>query len=188
MPRFRFTEINHDPAPVGVHLAQVVKAVSKVSKSSGNPMIALSLRTIPGGYWLNYYLVFSGKQGADGIITQFCRYCEGELRFPENPDVDFSLTAADCLHRVVFVDVEHEGEGDNLQAKVRLAGVLPQAKALALRPDLAGVKLPANTPPAQDLAILPPVDPEAPRPSRPSTGGALPFPPDDDIPFAPNYL
>ena len=162
MPRFKFTEINHDPAPVGVHLAQVVKAVAAVSKSSGNDMIKLTLRTLNGGHWLSYYLVFSGKEGADGIITQFCRYCEGELRFPEDPQEDFSLTAADCLHRVVFVDVVHEGEGESLQAKIKLAGVLPRAKALALQPDLANIKLPANVPAAQDLAILPKEEPPKP--------------------------
>jgi hypothetical protein len=179
MPRFKYSEFNRDPAPEGVHLAQVVKATQRVSKTSGNEMIALSLRTIPDSYWLNYYLVFSGKDGADGLISQFCRHCEGPLRFPEDPQDDLSVTATDCLHRLIFVDVEHEGEGENLQAKVKLAGILSRAKALAMKPELADVKLPANVPPPQDLAVLPKEE----KPVRRSgSAGALP-PPDDDIPF-----
>ena len=65
------------------------------------------------------------------------------------------------------------------------AGILPRAKALALRPDLADVELPAYAPGPQDLATMPAVDPEeeSPRPSKPSTGALPSFPPDDDIPF-----
>jgi hypothetical protein len=48
-------------------------------------MITLTLRTRPDGFLLNYCLVFNGK--SDGLITQFCRHCEGELAVPEDPSV-----------------------------------------------------------------------------------------------------
>ena len=80
MPAFKYTPDSYETAPIGVHLAQVVKAEQTRAKSSGNEMLKLTLRTIPDGYFLNYFLVFNGK--SDGLITQFCRHCEGELGFP----------------------------------------------------------------------------------------------------------
>ena len=177
--RFSYSDSCFEPAPVGVYLAQVTKAIQTTSKSSGHPMLTLTLRTTPDGYFLRYYLVFNGKKESDGLITQFCKNCEGELRSPEDGEIELSLTPADALHRVVFVDVEHETvQGwDEPQAKIKLGGILSRAKALARNPELAKVKLPTNVPPAQDLAILP----KGGEPLKPSTG-ALP-PPDDDIPF-----
>jgi hypothetical protein len=180
MPTFKYTPDSYETAPPGVYLAQVVKAEQTQAKSSGNEMLKLTLRTIPDGFFLNYYLVFNGK--SDGLITQFCRHCEGKLNFPEDPSTPFSLTAADALHRLVFVDVVHEGEGENLQAKVKLGGILVRAKALSLNPDLASIKLPANVPAPKPLAGMPEKKPA--KPTR-LPAGALPsmLGDDDDIPF-----
>ena len=105
-----------------------MKAEQTRAKSSGNVMLRLTLRTIPDGYFLNYYLVFNGK--SDGLITQFCHHCEGELGPPEDPSIPFSLTAADVLRRLVFVDVEHDTSySGEPQAKVKLGGILPRAGA-----------------------------------------------------------
>jgi hypothetical protein len=149
------------------------------------------LRTIPDGYFLNYYLVFNGK--SDGLITQLCRHCEGELGFPEDPATPFSLTAADALHRLVFVDVEHDTSyAGEPQAKIKLGGILSRTAALARNPGLANIKPPANVPAPQILAEMPeeatkPARPSAtPRSPKPSTG-ALPAI-DDEIPFAPNHV
>ena len=92
MPRFSYNDMNFDLPPAGVYLAQVTKAEKQVAKSSGSDMIALSLRTIPDGYSLRYFLVFNGKKTGDGILTQFCNNCEGELTPPSNPDEELSLT------------------------------------------------------------------------------------------------
>ena len=192
MPAFRYKPDSYETAPIGVHLAQVVKAEQTRAKRSGNEMLRLTLRTLPDGYFLNYYLVFNGK--SDGLITQFCHHCEGELSPPEDPSVPFSLTAADALRRLVFVDVEHDTSyAGEPQAKVKLGGILPRAKALALNPGLASIKLPANVPGPQVLAEMPEAAPakterpsEAPRSASPSTG-ALPAI-NDDLPFAPNYV
>jgi hypothetical protein len=184
MPRFSYNDMNFDLPPVGVYLAQVTKAEKQTSQK-GNTMIALSLRTIPDGYSLRHFLVFNGTKNGDGLLTQFCKNCEGELTPPSNPDEELSLTAADCLHRICFVDVMHEGEKEDVKAKIKFAGILARAKALARAPELASIPLPANVPPPRDLASLP--KEESVRPSKPSIG-ALSSPPDDDIPFARNYV
>ena len=189
MPKFHYSNNNQEPAPKGVYLAQVVKAEQTRAKSSGNEMLRLTLRTIPDGFLLNYYLVFTEK--FDGLITQFCRHCEGELVFPEDPSVPFSLTAADVLHRVVFIDVDHgTSYAGEPQAKIKLGGILCRTTALARNPGLANIKLPTNVAAPQFLAVMPeeeakPVKPsEVAKPARPSTGALPGF--DDDIPFAPN--
>ncbi|MGB7837033.1 MAG: hypothetical protein WBL40_02860 [Terrimicrobiaceae bacterium] len=189
MPAFKYTPDSYETAPIGVHLAQVVKAEQTRAKSSGNEMLRLTLHTIPDGYFLNYFLVFNGK--SDGLITQFCRHCEGELSPPEDPSVPFSLITADVLRRLVFVDVEHDTSySGEPQAKVRLGGILSRAKALALNPNLASIKLPTNVPAPQTLAEMPAAPAKAERPSEaprsasPSTG-ALPAI-NDDLLFAPN--
>ena len=64
-------------------VAQVTNAIKTVSKNSGNDMIVLNLRTIPDGYLLRYYLVFKGKKESNGLITKFCKNCEGELTAPK---------------------------------------------------------------------------------------------------------
>jgi hypothetical protein len=182
MPKFRYSNLNFDIPPAGIYVAQVAKARDAISKARGNNMIVLTVRTLPDGYILNYYLVFNGKN--DGIITQFCRHCEGALLFPEDPRVDFSLTAADTLFRVVFVEVEHEtdvGE-DEPRAKIKFGGIISRAKALSRAPELANVKLPSNVPPPQDLAILPKEE-TPPKPPKPPPTGQLPDANDDDIPF-----
>lgn len=188
MPQFKYIPDSYETAPIGVYLAQVVKAEHTRAKSSGNEMLRLTLRTIPDGYLLNYYLVFNSK--ADGLITQFCHHCEGELGFPEDPSTPFSLTAADVLRRLVFVDVEHDTSyAGEPQAKVKLGGILFRTAALTRNPGLAGIKLPANVPAPQVLAEMPaekPARPEGTRPTRPSTR-ALPVI-NDDLPFAPNHV
>jgi hypothetical protein len=169
--------MNFDLPPAGVYLAQVTKAEKQVSQKSGNDMIALSLRTIPDGYSLRYFLVFIGKRTGDGILTQFCKHCEGELTPSSNPDEELSLTAADCLHRICFIDVVHEGEGEDVKAKIKFAGILARAKALSRAPELASIPLPTNVPPPQQLAAMP-TEPNPPKPSLPAA--------DDDsdgIPF-----
>lgn len=192
MPSFKYTPDSYETAPIGVYLAQVVKAERTFAKSSGNEMLKLTLRTIPDGYFLNYYLVFNGK--SDGLITQFCHHCEGELSFPEDPSTPFSLTAADALRRLVFVDVEHDTDySDEPQAKVKRGGILSRAKALALNPSLANIQPPANVPPPQVLAEMPEEAANPPRPSETPnsaspSAGALPVIDDDSIPFAPNHL
>ncbi len=191
MPAFKYTPDSYETAPIGIYLAQVVKAEHTFAKKSGNEMLSLTLRTIPDGYFLNYYLVFGGK--SDGIITQFCHHCEGELSPPEDPSAPFSLTVADVLHRLVFIDVVHDtGYSGEPQAKVKLGGILSRAKALALSPNLSSIKPPANVPAPHVLAEMPAAaaktaqPSEPPRPAKPSTG-ALPLM-DDDIPFAPNRV
>jgi hypothetical protein len=189
MPTFHYRPDSYETAPIGVYLAQVIKAEQTRAKSSGNEMLRLTLRTIQDGFLLNYYLVFNGK--TDGLITQFCRHCEGELGFPEDPSIPFSLTAADVLHRLVFVDVEHDTSyADEPQAKIKLGGILSRTAALARNPGLANIKPPANVPAPQILAEMPEEATKTtrtsatPRSVKPSTG-ALPAI-DDDIPFAPN--
>jgi hypothetical protein len=179
MPKFRYFEINFGVAPVGVYVAQITNAKKTMSKSSGNEMIVLTVRTIPDGYSLKYYLVFNGSKPNDGLITQFCKCCEGELLFPEDPNIESSLTAADTMFRIVFVDVIHEtAEGDDEpQARIKFGGILSRAKALARAPELANIRLPANMPPPKDLAIMPKEE----KHSRPATGNS-PLP-DDDIRF-----
>ena len=179
MPKFSYSDMNFDLPPVGVYLAQVTKAEKKIAKSSGNDMIQLSLRTIPDGYTLRHFLVFTGKRAGDGLVTQFCKHCEGELTPPSNPEEALSFTAADCIHRMCFIDVVHEGEGENVQAKIKFAGILSRAKALARCPELADIPLPGNVPAPQQLAAMPPEEPKAQKPSKPR---ALPAS-DDDIPF-----
>ena len=148
--------MNFDLPPVGVYLAQVTRAEKKIAKSSGNDMIQLSLRSIPDGYTLRHFLVFTRKRAGDGLVTQFCKHCEGELTPPSNPEEELSLTAADCLYRICFIDVVHEGEGENVQAKIKFAGILSREKALARCPELAKIPLPANVPPPQQLVAIPP--------------------------------
>ena len=147
MPKFSYSNINFDVAPVGVYVAQVTNAGKAFAKTTGNEMIVLTVRTMPDGYTLKYYLVFNGKN--DGLITQFCKYCEGELLFPDDPNIEFSLTAADTMFRIVFVDVVHEtDEGeDEPRARIKYGGILSRAKALARAPELADVRRPANVPP-----------------------------------------
>ena len=192
MPSFKYTPDSYETAPIGVYLAQVVKAELTLAKRSGNEMLKLTLRTLPDGYLLNYYLVFNGT--SDGLITQFCHHCEGELSPPEDPSTPFSLTAADVLHRLVFVDVEHDASyAGEPQAKVKLGGILSRAKALALNPGLASIKPPANVPAPQVLAEMPeahekPARPSAPPRSPSPATGALPLIDGDDIPFTPNHL
>jgi hypothetical protein len=181
MPRFSYNDMNFDLPPAGIHLAQVMKAEKKIAKSSGNDMIQLSLRTIPDGYSIRHFLVFNGKKTGDGIVTQFCKNCEGQLNPPGDPEEELSLTAADCLHRICFIDVVHEGEGENVQAKIKFAGILSREKALARCPELADIPLPGNVPPPQQLVAMPPEEPKAQKPSKPISG-ALPAS-DDDIPF-----
>jgi hypothetical protein len=178
MPKFTYSDINFDAAPVGVYVAQVTNAIKTVSKNSGNDMIVLNLRTIPDGYLLKYYLVFKGTKQSNGIITKFCRNCEGELTAPKESGVEFSLTPADALYRIVFIDVAHENdEGeDEPRAKIKFGGILSRAKALARAPELANVKLPANVPPPRALAIMPAEEKPA------QAAGDSPTI-DDDIPF-----
>jgi hypothetical protein len=171
MPRFSYSNVNFGTPPVGVYVAQVVRAKKGTSKKSGNEMIALNLSTLPDGYSLKYYLVFNGAN--DGLVCQFCQNCEGELTFPADPKDDYSLTAADILFRIAFVDVVHEKNGDDEPwAKIRLGGVVSRVEALARNPGLANIKLPANVPPPKALAILPKEE----KPSKPGL-------PDDDVPF-----
>ena len=66
MPKFKYTDLNCDLPAVGIYLAQITKAEKRISKNSGSDMIALSLRTIPDGYSLRYFLVFNGKKSGDG--------------------------------------------------------------------------------------------------------------------------
>ena len=115
------------------------------------------------------------------LVTQFCKNCEGELTPPSNPEEELSLTPADCLHRICFIDVEHEGDGENAQAKIKFAGILSRAKALSRAPELANIPLPANVPPPQQLAAMPTEEPKKQKPSKPISE-ALPAI-DDDIPF-----
>ena len=177
MPKFSYSNMNFDVAPVGVYVAQVINAKKAISRTNNNEMIVLTVRTIPDGYTLKYYLVFNGKN--DGLITQFCKFCEGELLFPEDPNVEFSLTAADTMFRLVFVDVVHETDegGDDPRARIKFGGILSRAKALARAPELANVRRPANVPPPKNLAMMPTNE-------KPSTGSVPIL--DDDIPFAPN--
>ena len=181
MPRFAYTDMSFDLPPAGVYLAQVVKAEQKTAKSSGNDMIQLTLRTLPHSFILRYFLVFNGKKTGDGIVTQFCQNCEGALTPPSDPEAELSLTAADCLYRICFIDVEHEGSEENVNAKVKFAGIVSRAKALSRAPELVDILLPANTPPPQQLAAMPPRKPKTQK-SKPTSGGALPAS-DDDIPF-----
>jgi hypothetical protein len=155
MPRFSYSNLNLGLPPVGVYVAQVVAAKKTISKSSGNEMIVLSLRTIPDGYRLKYFLVFNGKN--DELICQFGRHCEGELSFPTDFKGDFSLTAGDTLNRIVYADVVHEApEGDDQpRAKIKFGGILSRAQALARDEALGSIKLPANVPPPKQLATLP---------------------------------
>ena len=166
--KFSYSDVNYDQAPAGVYLAQVIKASSTKAKASGNPMITLSLRTIPNGYSLPYYLT------GDGLVTQFCKRCEGELAFPADPNDEYSLTPADALFRLVFIEVVHESNGaDEPRAKIKLGGLLSRAEALARNPSLAKVKSPANTPAPKPLAIIP----------AGGKGSAPGLPDDDDVPF-----
>jgi hypothetical protein len=153
MPRFKYSDVNLNTPPVGVYLAQVVNAKKTRSKAE-NDQIVLTLRTIPDGYTLWYHLVFNGTRQSDGIVTQFCKHCEGPLEFPEDPREDFSLTPVDCMFRVVYVDVIHESRdgSDSPAAKIKYAGILSRATALGRVPELANVRLPANVPAAQKLA------------------------------------
>jgi hypothetical protein len=132
--RFRYSDTNFDVPPAGVYLTQIVKAEKAVSKKSGIDMVTLNLRTLPDGYGVKYFLV------GDGLITQFCKRCEGELAFPADPKDEFSLTPSDALHRVVFVEVAHEENGGQPRAKIKLGGILSRADALARNPNLASVK------------------------------------------------
>ena len=181
MPKFTYSDLNFDLPPVGVYLAQVTKAEKKIAKSSGNDMIQLTLRSLPDGYTLRHFLVFNGKRAGDGLVTQFCKHCEGELTPPSNPEEVLSLTTDVCLRRICFIDVVHEGEGENVQAKIKFAGILSRAKALSRAPELANIPLPANVPPPQQLAAMPTEEPRAQKPSKPLRG-TLPAS-DDDIPF-----
>jgi hypothetical protein len=177
MPQFTYSDINFDVPPVGVYVAQVTNAIKKVSKS-GNDMIVLNLRTIPDSYQVKLYLVFNGTKQSNGIITKFCKNCEGELTAPKESGVEFSLAPADALHRIVFIDVGHENdEGeDEPRAKIKFGGILSRAKALARAPQLADVRLPGNVSPPKALAIMPAEE----KPAKPAGGSpAL----DDDMPF-----
>ena len=128
------------------------------------------------------------------LIRQPCSHCEGELSFPDDPSAPFSLTAADVLRRLVFVDVEHNTSyAAEPQAKVKLGGILSRTAALARNSRLANIQRPTNVPPPQVLAEMPVAgekpawSSETPRSARPSTG-ALPAIEGDDIPFAPNHF
>jgi hypothetical protein len=69
------------------------------------------------------------------------------------------LTAADCLYRAVFIEVDHEqirdandNETDDERAVVK--AILKRARALARAPHLAELKTPANVPAAKELPII----------------------------------
>jgi hypothetical protein len=149
----RFTPYTREPEP-GVYMAQVIRASNAVSKS-GNPMIALTLSTIPCGAYLWHYLVFNGSRPAGRAILQFCRCCEGELLLPEELG-SVSLTADDVMHRIVYVDVVREvRSGWEPRLVIKYGGVLPRAQALARNPGLANIPPPPIRPPARKLAAMP---------------------------------
>jgi hypothetical protein len=167
--RFRYSDTNFDVPPPGVYLTQIVKAEKGVSKMSGSDMVTVNLRTLPDGYALKYFLV------GDGLITQFCRHCEGELAFPADPKDEFSLTPSDVLHRIAFAEVVHEETGGQPRAKVKFGGILSRAAALARNAGLANIKLPANVPPPKSLPIMPA--------EEKGPAASLPDDSDDSMPF-----
>ena len=91
MPKFTYSDINFDVAPVGVYVAQVTNATKRVSKTSKADMLVLNLRTIPDGDPLKDDLVFKGTKQSNGLITKFCKNCTGELTPPKEPGAEPSL-------------------------------------------------------------------------------------------------
>jgi hypothetical protein len=153
MPKFSYRG-NFDECPPGIYAVQVVRAKQSISKAGGNPMITLTFRILSEGYELRYRLVFS--ENTERLVCQFCKHGEDELRIPQDPTKEFSLTPADCLYRVAFVEVVHEkADGqDEPDAANKFGGIMSRAKALAKNPELANVKFPRNIPPAKDLPII----------------------------------
>lgn len=183
MPRFKRTEATYEDIAAGVYLTQIIKAKQQIAKTSGNDMLTLTLRDLIAGWLLTYYLSFSGK--GDGLITAFCHRCEGELILPGEPGADFSLTAADCLHRLVFIEVELEedpNDKEHLRPRIKIP-VLSRTLALARVPELAQIKLPANVPPSKQLAAFSVFQQAtSPRPAPPAGPNDLDAEP-DDLPF-----
>jgi hypothetical protein len=149
MGRFRRNESNLELPPKGVYLVRVTKAQEKRS-SSGNQMIALTLNSIPDGFRFFYHLVFCPE--CEGMITHFCHSVEGELLLPDDFEQEFSLTAADCLHRLVFITIDHE-EDQNGDERATVKAVLKRIKALAKAPHLAELS-PPNIPLPKTLPII----------------------------------
>jgi hypothetical protein len=150
VPKFKRNESNLELVPEGIYLAQVNKASNKTS-SNGNSMIQLILKTIPDRYTLFYHLVFVPE--CDGMITHFCHSAESELILPDDFEQEFSLTAADCLNRLLFVNVVHE-EDNRGDERATVKEILKRVKALAKAPHLADLPFPANVPSAKKVAII----------------------------------
>ena len=152
MPTFRRREFNDELPNQGIYLSQILKAEDRLSRER-NRTIKLSLRSIPDGFWFNYYLTFSEK--AEGLVTAFCHRVIPELLLPDDFEAEFILTADDCLHRLLYVDIVH-GEW-NGEPRAEVKAILKQAQALAKAPHLEKIQHPANLPTVKVLPIKPTV-------------------------------